>query len=198
MTPHKAVKKLVYYLVEELLLLFQHETKCKTKQYLDPSIYTQYSTLGQMGLCLKHPIAPMPQGKLFSPIQSSPFASSLKTHKLQTQCQRLSLWTKVGLTVHYCYWDTGINQRETHKAVLGGKVLTCISCFSGKEASHCLLSNLTDFVLKFTIPSFIHILAQIYSLWNIFLNKKLSSEGRWEVRVKYFNYCSLFCDWTSQ
>lgn len=163
-------------------------------QYLDTVQY-----FGANGASFETPDCAHPtRQSMFSRIQSSPFAPSLKMRKLWTQCQRLSLWTEADLRVHYCYRHTGINQRETHEAVLGGKVLTCISCFSGKEIRHCLLSNFTDFVLKFTIPSVIHILVQIYSLWNIFLNKKLSSEGYWEVRVKYFNYCSLFCDWTSQ
>lgn len=163
-------------------------------QYLDTE---QYS--GANGASFETPDCTHPTGQTaFSPIQRSPFASSLKLYKLWTQCQYLALQTEADLTVHYCYRHAGINQRETHEAVLGGKVSTCISCFSGKEIRHCLLRNFTDVVLKFTIPSFIHILVQMYSVWNIFLNKQLSSKGHWEVRVKYFNYCSLFCDLTRQ
>lgn len=139
----------------------------------------RHSTSGQMGLHLKHLITPILQGKSCS-LWHSPFASSLKMHKLWIQHQRLSPWTEADLTVHYCHRHTGINQRETQEAVWGGKVLTCISCFSGKEIRHCLLSSFTDFVLKFTIPSLIHTLVKIYSLWNIFLNK-LCSEEHWGV-----------------
>lgn len=94
---------------------------------------------------------------VFSPIQRSLSTCSLKAHRLRTQHQCLSLWTEADLTARYCYRQAGINQRATHKAVLGGKVLTCISCFSGKRIKHCLLG-------KFTIPSFIHISVQIHWL----------------------------------
>lgn len=196
---NKAVKKLLRYLVAELLLFFPHETKCRTKTIFGSQYLYTVQFFGVNGASFETPdCAHITRQTVFSPIQSSPFTSSLKTHKLRTQCQRLALWTEADLTVHYCYRHTGIKQRETHEAALGGKVLTCISCLSGKEIRHCSLSNFTGFVLKFTIPSFIHILGQTHSLWNIFLNKKLSSEGHWEVRVKYFNYSSLFRDWTSQ
>lgn len=81
---------------------------------------------------------------VFSPIQRSPLPCSLKTHRLRTQHQRLSLWTEADLTARHGYRQAGINQRATHKAVLGGKVLTCISCFSGKGIKHRLLCNFTE------------------------------------------------------